>query len=47
MLWPEGSTDNWLRFAGLLNSLCSAAKAVSPSTVVALRWAEWDIAGTR
>ncbi|MFD5115048.1 glycosyl hydrolase 53 family protein [Streptomyces sp. NPDC058391] len=48
MLWPDGSTDDWTRLAGLLTSGARAAKAVSPSTQVALHLAEGgDNAGTR
>ncbi|MFD7118153.1 arabinogalactan endo-beta-1,4-galactanase [Streptomyces sp. NPDC059922] len=48
MLWPEGSTDNWTRLAGLLTSGAQAAKAVSATTQVALHLAEGgDNAGTR
>ncbi|GAB2617647.1 glycosyl hydrolase 53 family protein [Streptomyces capparidis] len=48
MLWPEGSTDNWSQLAGLLTSGANAAKAVSPSTKVALHLAEGgDNAATR
>lgn len=39
MLWPEGSTENWDRTAGLLKSGISAAKAVSSSTRIALHLA--------
>ncbi|MGW7052774.1 glycoside hydrolase family 53 protein [Streptomyces sp. NPDC054887] len=39
LLWPEGSTDNWDRTAGLLKSGISAARAVAPSTRVALHLA--------
>ncbi|MDT9683504.1 arabinogalactan endo-1,4-beta-galactosidase [Streptomyces sp. TRM76323] len=39
MLWPDGSTADWSRLAGLLNSGASAAKAVSSSTRVALHLA--------
>ncbi|MFI2614820.1 arabinogalactan endo-beta-1,4-galactanase [Streptomyces sp. NPDC018584] len=48
MLWPEGSTDDWDRLAGLLKSGAQAAKAVSSGTRVALHLAEGgDSAGTR
>ncbi|MEV4944933.1 arabinogalactan endo-1,4-beta-galactosidase [Streptomyces sp. NPDC053755] len=40
MLWPEGSTDDWGRLAGLLKSGASATKAVSASTQVALHLAD-------
>ncbi|MET9429028.1 arabinogalactan endo-1,4-beta-galactosidase [Streptomyces sp. NPDC003036] len=39
LLWPEGSTDDWQRTAGLLKSGIAAAKAVSPSTKIALHLA--------
>ncbi|MET9801778.1 arabinogalactan endo-1,4-beta-galactosidase [Streptomyces sp. NPDC006368] len=39
LLWPEGSTDNWDRTAGLLKSGIDAAKAVSSSTRIALHLA--------
>ncbi|MFF8386343.1 arabinogalactan endo-beta-1,4-galactanase [Streptomyces kanasensis] len=39
MLWPEGSTTDWSRLAGLLNAGASAAKSVSSSTRVALHLA--------
>ncbi|OEJ23790.1 arabinogalactan endo-1,4-beta-galactosidase [Streptomyces agglomeratus] len=39
LLWPEGSTDDWSRTAGLLKSGISAAKAVSSSTQTALHLA--------
>jgi arabinogalactan endo-1,4-beta-galactosidase len=39
MLWPEGSTADWSRTAGLLKSGTDAAKAVSSSTQVALHLA--------
>lgn len=39
MLWPEGSTENWDRTAGLLKSGISAVKAVSSSTRIALHLA--------
>ncbi len=48
MLWSEGSTDNWSRLAGLINSGYDAVKAVNSSTVVALHLAKGgDKAGTR
>ncbi|GAA2429390.1 arabinogalactan endo-1,4-beta-galactosidase [Streptomyces glaucus] len=48
MLWDEGSTSDWTRLAGLLNSGYDAVKAVSPSTAVALHLAKGgDLAGTR
>ncbi|MCF4136657.1 arabinogalactan endo-1,4-beta-galactosidase [Streptomyces sp. Tue 6430] len=48
MLWSEGSTDNWGRLAGLLNSGYDAVKAVNSSTPVALHLAKGgDLAGTR
>ncbi|MFF8601331.1 arabinogalactan endo-beta-1,4-galactanase [Streptomyces sp. NPDC015232] len=40
MLWPEGSTSDWSRLAGLLASGISAAKAVSPGTRIALHLAD-------
>ncbi|GGW12636.1 arabinogalactan endo-beta-1,4-galactanase [Streptomyces capoamus] len=47
MLWSEGSTSNWSRLAGLLDSGYDAVKAVDPSTVVALHLAKGgDKAGT-
>ncbi|GAA3905793.1 glycosyl hydrolase 53 family protein [Streptomyces gulbargensis] len=39
MLWPEGSTTDWPRLAGLLKSGIAAAKAVSPSAQIALHLA--------
>ncbi|MGW7286253.1 glycosyl hydrolase 53 family protein [Streptomyces sp. NPDC054847] len=39
ILWPEGSTENWDRTAGLLTSGIDAAKAVSSSTRIALHLA--------
>ncbi|MFJ9038094.1 glycosyl hydrolase 53 family protein [Streptomyces sp. NPDC102406] len=39
MLWPAGSTSDWAQLAGLLTSGANAAKAVSPSTKVALHLA--------
>ncbi|MGW8993890.1 glycosyl hydrolase 53 family protein [Streptomyces zhihengii] len=39
LLWPEGSTDDWDRTAGLLRSGADAARAVSPSTRIALHLA--------
>ncbi|MER5375600.1 arabinogalactan endo-1,4-beta-galactosidase [Streptomyces sp. NPDC002553] len=47
-LWPAGSTDNWTRLAGLLNSGYDAVKAVDSRTAVALHLAKGgDLAGTR
>ncbi|WP_447005937.1 glycoside hydrolase family 53 protein [Saccharothrix isguenensis] len=40
MLWPDGSTDDWDRFATLLKSGVSAVKAVSSSTRVVLHVAK-------
>ncbi|MGY5633211.1 glycoside hydrolase family 53 protein [Streptomyces sp. UC1A3] len=48
MLWDEGSTDDWPRLAGLLNSGYDAVKKAAPGTPVALHLAEGgDLEGTR
>ncbi|MEV5548382.1 arabinogalactan endo-1,4-beta-galactosidase [Streptomyces sp. NPDC052309] len=48
MLWSEGSTDDWPRLAGLINSGYDAVKKVNASTPVALHLAKGgDLAGTR
>ncbi|MGW0564598.1 glycoside hydrolase family 53 protein [Streptomyces sp. NPDC003016] len=48
MLWPDGATSHWPQLAGLLNAGHDAAKAVSPTTAVALHLAKGgDWAGTR
>ncbi|NGO80251.1 arabinogalactan endo-1,4-beta-galactosidase [Streptomyces sp. YC504] len=39
LLWPQGNTSNWSQTAGLLKSGAQAAKAVSPTTLVALHLA--------